>query len=752
MNSALGYFQELMRWFVNINGRTTGPLEEQDLTQMVREGLVASNAYIRDETGGAWLEVTKSPFGRFLNKSEARTSLKVEIPKSKGRSVAPVMSAKLPSKRGSALDDLFDHELSIEGLSKSVPPKGTDPVDLGGSGSLPPALGGDDLFDRALRLDEERLSAEIPKAQLPKMQDRHPLESVPPRSDPPHSDPPPPQEPSTLFKKNDLEDFESAFEALSMAPAVPHRPAPGPVLTMSPSITVEGETTLDSEPPRQLEEPPVVAKTRKHEAKQEAKQEAKPTGGSSSKPVPKAAPVEFPRSSARQSDSSELGFDLDAEIAAVAAQPAPSIEEELAADQPAAVPPPKPGLREWWQKGGKRLKIKLAIGAASVIAMAVVGSVVNNKLAERRERAAQAALEAKQKAEREAKAAEEAKLRQERLGKLAVEARVKCEVWMPEIAAAKAQTDPNEAAKSLQRLQAIRQEAESLASELGAGAPVELTKVLATLIPLTSELANRKKAQDAVASSMDWLREIQLASVTTTLEKIPGEIQRVSKIQKTASALATELGSQAPVELTSVMPAATTALALLENAQKVLEAFTVADKEVAKGDQLALNRDWIAADKAYQDAMVALEKVPAVDRGGEPVPPELNLANAKSRVTSLRNRIASAVTQELRRLELERKQREQEAEIERKANEYRARCGSPPTVSPFDGQLFGLAESIRKSSREDPGPFKITKCTDPVMTKSDCWVSTCTVDGRIFGTDYKRKFTFSQRDGFKPQK
>jgi hypothetical protein len=118
----------------------------------------------------------------------------------------------------------------------------------------------------------------------------------------------------------------------------------------------------------------------------------------------------------------------------------------------------------------------------------------------------------------------------------------------------------------------------------------------------------------------------------------------------------------------------------------------------------------------------------------------------------LRNRIASAVTQELRRLELERKQREQEAEIERKANEYRARCGSPPTVSPFDGQLFGLAESIRKASREDPGPFKVTKCSDPVMTKTDCWVSTCSVDGRIFGTDYKRKFTFSQRDGFKQQK
>jgi flagellar hook-basal body complex protein FliE len=272
------------------------------------------------------------------------------------------------------------------------------------------------------------------------------------------------------------------------------------------------------------------------------------------------------------------------------------------------------------------------------------------------------------------------------------------------------------------------------------------------LIPLSTELANRKKAQDAVASAMDWLREIHLASVTTVLDKIPNELDRVNKIQKAASTLATELGPQAPVELTSVMPAATTAVALLENAQKVLEAFTVADKEVARGEKLAEERDWIAADQAYQDALAALEKVPAVDRGGEPVPPELNLANAKSRVTSLRNRIASAVTQELRRLELERKQREQEAEIERKANEYRARCGNPPTVSPFDGQLFGLAESIRKSSREDPGPFKITKCTDPVMTKTECWVSTCNVDGRIFGTDYKRKFTFSQRDGFKQQK
>lgn len=734
-----------MRWFVNINGRTTGPLEEQDLTHMVREGLVAANAYIRDETGGAWIPLAKSPFGRFVAKADARTSLKVDIPKTKGRSVVPPMSAKGGAKRpASALEDLFDHELSVEGLSKSMPPKGVEPLDLGGTGSLPPALGGDDLFDRALRLDEERLSAELPKVELPKAQpakvQNHNL--FEPAQ---YSEPPPPEEPSTLFKKNDLEDFESAFEALSQRGG--SAPAPAPVLTMGPSITIEGESTLESEPPRGVhaEEVEIGVAPRKRDPVPERSPSNKTV---SKKPVP----AELPRSPAKQSDSAELGFDLDAELAAIQAAPA-AVDDAEPEPQPVAEPaPPKPGLRDWWQKGGKRLKIRIAIGLASVVLLAIGGSVVNSKLAERRQRAAQVALEAKQRAEREVAAAEEAKRREERLGKLAVDARVKCEVWAPEIAAAKAETDPDEAAKSSDRLQDIRKEAEALANELGTRAPAELTKVLATLIPLTSELGNRKKAKDAIAASMNWLREIQLASVTTVLDKIPNEIDRVTKIQKAATALTTELGAQAPVELTSVTPAATTALALLENAQKVLEAFTVSDKEVTRGEQLAQNRDWIAADKAYQDALAALEKVPAVDRGGEPVPPELNLANAKSRVTSLRNRIASAVTQEMRRLELERKQREQEAEIERKAAEYRARCGSPPTVSPFDGQLFGLTESIKKSSREDPGPFKVTKCSDPVMTKTDCWVSTCNVDGRIFGSDYKRKFTFSQRDGFKQQK
>lgn len=729
-----------MRWFVNINGRTTGPLEEQDLTHMVREGLVAANAYIRDETGGAWLPLAQSPFGRFVAKSDARTSLKVDIPKTKGRSVVPPMSAKSGAKRpASALEDLFDHELSVEGLSKSIPPQGLEPVDLGGAASLPPALGGDDLFDRALRLDEERLSAELPKASPAKMQSKNLFEPAQ------HSEPPPPEEPSTLFKKNDLEDFESAFEALSQRGGA--APVPAPVLTMGPSITIEGETTLESEPPRRVRPEEVEIGVASHKA------DPVPERASLSKSASKkAAPAEFPRSAAKQSDSAELGFDLDAELAAI--QGAPAVVDDAESEpHPVAEPaPPKPGLRDWWHKGGKRLKIRIAIGFTTVVLLAIAGSVVNSKLAERRQRAAQVALEAKQRAEREVAAAEEAKRREERLGKLAVDARVKCEVWAPEIAAAKAETDPDEAAKSLERLQDIRKEAEALANELGTRAPAELTKVLATLIPLTSELGNRKKAKDAIAASMNWLREIQLASVTTVLDKIPNEIDRVTKIQKSATALETELGAQAPVELTSVTPAATTALALLENAQKVLEAFTVADKEVTRGEQLAQNRDWIAADKAYQDALAALDKVPAVDRGGEPVPPELNLANAKSRVTSLRNRIASAVTQELRRLELERKQREQEAEIERKAAEYRARCGSPPTVSPFDGQLFGLTDSIKKASREDPGPFKVTKCSDPVMTKTDCWVSTCSVDGRIFGSDYKRKFTFSQRDGFKQQK
>ncbi|HEX2880340.1 MAG TPA: GYF domain-containing protein, partial [Polyangiaceae bacterium] len=739
-----------MRWFVNINGRTTGPLEEQDLTQMVREGLVAPNAYIRDETGGAWLELAKSPFGRFLSKSDPRTSLKVDIPRSKGRSAqpAPSASSKPVAKRASALDELFDHELSMEGLSQSIPPKGAEPLDMGGpssiapasiapAGSLPPALGGDDLFDRALRLDEERLSTELPRIEPRKAE---PSKSAKPQvlkpmskdlfsGALPESEPPPAEEPSALFKTNDMDDFDNAFDALSMRPAAPQRSAPGPVLTMSPSITIDGETTLDSEPPKKDEpDTNVRAKAHKHDAERERAASTKPAvkAATSQPAAKKASQPRFPSSSAKQPDGASAGldFDLDAEIAAIAAQPAPNAKEEAATEPTAEPAPPKPGLREWWQKGGRRLKIRVAISVASLALVAVAGSVVNSKLAERRERAAQAALEAKQRAEREAKIAEEAKQREERLGKLAIDARVKCEVWAPEIAAAKAETDPNQSMQSLQRLQDIRKEAESLANELGARAPVELTKILATLIPLSTELTNRKKAQEAVTSSMGWLREIHLASVTTVLDKIPNELERVNKIQKLAAALATELGPQAPVELTSVMPAATTAVALLENAQKVLEAFTVAEKEVARGEKLAEARDWIAADKAYQDALAALEKVPAVDRGGEPVPAELNLANAKSRVTSLRNRIASAVTQELRRLELERKQREQEAEIERKANEYRARCGGPPTVSPFDGQLFGLAESIRKASREDTGPFKITKCSDPVMTKTDCWVST----------------------------
>jgi hypothetical protein len=180
----------------------------------------------------------------------------------------------------------------------------------------------------------------------------------------------------------------------------------------------------------------------------------------------------------------------------------------------------------------------------------------------------------------------------------------------------------------------------------------------------------------------------------------------------------------------------------------------IARQDLERAQALVDSRDWIPADKIYQEALAVIDKVPRapVSKLGDPVPPELDLASEQALIINSRKHIAGAVTAELRRLDLERKQREQEEEIARQAAAYQARCGTAPAVSPFDGQLFGLEDAIQKQSHGDLGPITIDHCTDPVMTKSDCWVSTCAVDGKMFGSDFKRKFAFAEREGFKQLK
>jgi len=53
-----------MRWYVSRNGESSGPVEEAQVAEWVRGGMV--DAMLRDEAGGNWMRVGQSPFAQLL--------------------------------------------------------------------------------------------------------------------------------------------------------------------------------------------------------------------------------------------------------------------------------------------------------------------------------------------------------------------------------------------------------------------------------------------------------------------------------------------------------------------------------------------------------------------------------------------------------------------------------------------------------------------------------------------------------------
>lgn len=56
-----------MRWYVSRNGETVGPVEESQVAQWVREGMV--EAHVQPESGGAWTPIGASPFAVHARRS-----------------------------------------------------------------------------------------------------------------------------------------------------------------------------------------------------------------------------------------------------------------------------------------------------------------------------------------------------------------------------------------------------------------------------------------------------------------------------------------------------------------------------------------------------------------------------------------------------------------------------------------------------------------------------------------------------------
>lgn len=152
------------------------------------------------------------------------------------------------------------------------------------------------------------------------------------------------------------------------------------------------------------------------------------------------------------------------------------------------------------------------------------------------------------------------------------------------------------------------------------------------------------------------------------------------------------------------------------------ESHLAALASVAKADELAASKEYIAADSALQVAINSLDAV------GEDYPNQRAASTLKKSAERTKRQLASKV-------------KKQEEEIAALAALI-ALCGKEsPTPDPWDGGIIAV-DSFMKQSAHDPSSIDSENCTVPRLTNK-CWETSCTVRGKnAFGALVANRYTF----------
>jgi len=161
---------------------------------------------------------------------------------------------------------------------------------------------------------------------------------------------------------------------------------------------------------------------------------------------------------------------------------------------------------------------------------------------------------------------------------------------------------------------------------------------------------------------------------------------------------------------------------------------------------LIAKHSWIEADEALDDALRRLSALEAVDPSFRAfVAGGFDPDRKKTQVAASKAGIAGVVAAEKKRAAAE-----EAARVAEQA--YAKLCGEAPSISSWDGAWTGL-ESTIKESANDPSSIDVSNCTQPILTKDKCWLSTCNVRGKNgFGALIlqRQTWSYSKALGFRP--
>jgi hypothetical protein len=242
---------------------------------------------------------------------------------------------------------------------------------------------------------------------------------------------------------------------------------------------------------------------------------------------------------------------------------------------------------------------------------------------------------------------------------------------------------------------------------------------------------------------VDWRTRLQ-AAAKTDAANIGTDLATAEAIKKSADALSDELGPLAPPDLKALRSEAEYTANTLFNDKGIVDGVPKSGLLLQTGQSLTAAKDWLGADEAYNDLLALLDAIDgAPERTRHMIPKDFDTARMRRQVLSLRAAIAGRVTQQ-------RKKLEQEAEKQRQIEAYRAGCGNPPTVGPWDGELVGLERAIARNAH-DPDSIDVEDCTPPVLTDDSCWASICNVRFKnMLGAKVLKQIpvTYSEGRGF----
>ena len=258
-----------------------------------------------------------------------------------------------------------------------------------------------------------------------------------------------------------------------------------------------------------------------------------------------------------------------------------------------------------------------------------------------------------------------------------------------------------EAAAIAEQKQAAREDEQrkQVQESLLAAAPAKAAAWRATLGKLSSDLANAKTNDelDQKFGAIVALRD----EAKAWLGQLP---------QKPADAAATESEIESKAKQ-------------LQPMIDFIHGVTAFEGAFRDAKALVEKREWLAADRALDATsqhLVALETADPsfrklVDGGFDP-------GRKKAEVSAAKAGIAGAVVSA-------RKQQAAAEAVKAKEETYLALCGEAPRVSSWDGAPVGLESAIKKIAN-DPDSIDVSDCTTPVLSKDNCWVSTCNVRGK----------------------